>query len=118
MNGTTSVASITLEADDITTAERFYATAFGLGPQLRLRAGATSLKPVAKSFGGKYAEFTADEPGRFKPALYKRAAPAKDVGVADDGTGSHRIALAGSTTVFTDPDGFAWEAPSLTPAQH
>jgi hypothetical protein len=39
VNGTTSVASITLEADDITTAERFCATAFGLGSQLRLRAG-------------------------------------------------------------------------------
>ncbi|MFI0960930.1 glyoxalase [Streptomyces sp. NPDC021080] len=208
----TSIASITLEVDDTTAAERFYADAFGLGSQLRLRtaeapttgfrgfslaltvsqpadvvslidgalaAGATSLKPVsksfwgyggvvqapdgtiwkvatsakkdtgpatgtiddrvlllgvedvkatkrfyveqgltvAKSFGGKYAEFTADEPGQFKLALYKRAALAKEVGVADDGTGSHRIALTGSATAFTDPDGFTWEASSLSPSQ-
>jgi hypothetical protein len=73
---------------------------------------------VAKSFGGKYAEFTADAPGRFKLALYKRAVLAKEAGVADDGTGSHRIALTGSTTAFADPDGFARETTSLTPAQH
>ncbi|MGW3914323.1 glyoxalase [Streptomyces sp. NPDC005070] len=206
----TSIASITLEVDDPTAAERFYATAFGLGAGLRLRtsetptagfrgftlaltvsqpadvtslidgalaAGATSLKPVskslwgyggvvqapdgtiwkvatsakkdtgpvtgtiderllllgvadvkaskrfyveqgltvAKSFGGKYAEFTADGPDQFKLALYKRAGLAKDLGVADDGSGSHRLALTGVATAFTDPDGFAWEVPSPAP---
>ncbi|MGW0969598.1 glyoxalase [Streptomyces sp. NPDC002516] len=203
----TSIASITLEVDDPTAAERFYATAFGLGSQLRLRAaeaptagfrgfslaltvsqpadvvalvdgalaaGATSLKPVAKSFwgyggvvqapdgtiwkvatsakkdtgpatgtidekvlllgvedvkaskrfyveqgltvaksfGGKYAEFTAEAPDQFKLALYKRAGLAKEVGVADDGSGSHRLALTSTTTAFTDLDGYAWEAVS------
>ena len=80
-----SIESVTLEVGDPTAAERFYTTAFGLGPQLHLRAsqaptagfraftlsltvpqpgnvnaligaaldaGATPLKPAAKSFWG------------------------------------------------------------------
>lgn len=62
---------------------------------------------VAKSFGRKYVQF-ATEP--VKLALYGRRALAKDAGVAPDGTGSHRIAVASDAGVFTDPDGFAWEA--------
>lgn len=70
---------------------------------------------VAKSFGSKYVEFdTQDSPVSL--ALYGRRALAKDVGVPVDGTGSHRIALVGGTGAFTDPDGFGWEAASLTPA--
>ncbi|MCX4993187.1 MULTISPECIES: glyoxalase [unclassified Streptomyces] len=205
----TSIASITLEVADPAAAQHFYTTAFGLGSQVRLRAGetpttgfrgftlaltvsqpadvsslinaaieagATELKPVAKSlwgyggvvqapdgtiwkvatsakkdtgpagkkideivlllgvedvkaskrfyveqgltvgksFGGKYAEFTADESSPVKLALYKRRGLAKDLGVADDGTGSHRIVLGSSAGSFTDPDGFAWEATSLS----
>ncbi|MFD9462052.1 glyoxalase [Streptomyces sp. NPDC060027] len=205
----TSIASITLEVADPAAAQHFYTTAFGLGSQVRLRAGetpttgfrgftlaltvsqpadvsslidaaiaagATELKPVAKSlwgyggvvqapdgtiwkvatsakkdtgpagkkideivlllgvedvkaskrfyveqgltvgksFGGKYAEFTADESSPVKLALYKRRGLAKDLGVADDGTGSHRIVLGSSAGSFTDPDGFAWEAASLS----
>ncbi|MFH8884528.1 glyoxalase [Streptomyces californicus] len=64
---------------------------------------------VARSFGGKYAEFAADGPDTVKLALYKRRALAKDLGVADDGTGSHRIVLGGTGGAFTDPDGFTWE---------
>jgi predicted lactoylglutathione lyase len=207
--GITSIASITLEVADPAAAQNFYTTAFGLGSQVRLRAGetpttgfrgftlaltvsqpadvstlinaaieagATELKPVAKSlwgyggvvqapdgtiwkvatsakkdtgpaskkideivlllgvedvkaskrfyveqgltvgksFGGKYAEFTADESSPVKLALYKRRGLAKDLGVADDGTGSHRIVLGSSTGSFTDPDGFAWEATSMS----
>jgi catechol 2,3-dioxygenase-like lactoylglutathione lyase family enzyme len=81
----TSIDSVTLEVADPTSAERFYAAAFGLGPQVRLRAsaaptagfrgftlsltvsqpanasalidaaveaGATTLKPAAKSLWG------------------------------------------------------------------
>ncbi|NYJ35248.1 putative glyoxalase superfamily protein PhnB [Nocardiopsis aegyptia] len=81
----TNIDSITLDVADTTAADRFYSTAFGLGPQVRLRAsqepsagfrgytlslmvsqpadvdalvgaaldaGATELKPVAKSFWG------------------------------------------------------------------
>jgi hypothetical protein len=45
-----------------------------------------------------------------KLALYSRPAAAKDAGVSADGTGSHRLVIAGDAGAFTDPDGFAWEA--------
>jgi len=71
---------------------------------------------VAKSFGGKYAEFAPGRAGEVKLALYKRRALAKDLGVPADGTGSHRIALGSTADAFTDPDGFVWEAAaSLAP---
>lgn len=38
MTGMTSIDYVTLEVDDPTAAERFYIPAFGLGPQVRLRA--------------------------------------------------------------------------------
>ncbi|MFE9333290.1 glyoxalase [Streptomyces sp. NPDC006925] len=65
---------------------------------------------VAKSFGGKYAEFASGGSSPVKLALYKRAGLAKDLGVPDDGSGSHRIVLGGTADSFTDPDGFVWEA--------
>ncbi|MGZ9928361.1 glyoxalase [Streptomyces sp. NC-S4] len=65
---------------------------------------------VAKSFGGKYAEFAPGQSGPVKLALYKRRALAKDLGVPADGSGSHRIVLGSTGDAFTDPDGFAWEA--------
>ncbi|MEW9528856.1 glyoxalase [Microbispora sp. NPDC049125] len=70
---------------------------------------------VAKSFGRKYVEF-ATPSSPVKLALYGRRALAKDAGVPVDGTGSHRLVLGGDTGPFTDPDGFTWEAASLTPA--
>ncbi|MFF8280412.1 glyoxalase [Streptomyces lateritius] len=63
---------------------------------------------VARSFGRKYVEF-ATPSSPVKLALYGRRALAKDLGVPEDGAGSHRLALAGPTGSFTDPDGFAWE---------
>ncbi|MFF7244686.1 glyoxalase [Embleya sp. NPDC008237] len=199
-----TIASVTLDVADPSAAHHFYATAFGLDTQLRLRAsnapttgfrgfalaltvsqpadvdaligaalegGATSLKPatkslwgyggvvrapdgtiwkvatsekkntgpatrtiddivlllgvadvvaskrfyverglvVAKSFSRVYVEFAAGA-GPVKPALYRRRALAKDVGVAPDGTGSHRLTIGGDAGTFTDPDGYAWEA--------
>ena len=69
---------------------------------------------VAKSFGSKYVQFdTADAPVKF--ALYGRRALAKDAGVPPDGSGSHRIAIAGSAGPFVDPDGFVWEAADQGP---
>ncbi|MEU0290506.1 glyoxalase [Streptomyces sp. NPDC052492] len=207
----TSLASVTLEVADLAAAERFYSAAFGLGPQVRLRAGgepssgfrgftmsitvaqpadvdalvgaaleagATTLKPaakslwgyggvvqapdgtiwkvatsakkntgpatrqigelvlllgaedvkaskqfyvgqgltVAKSFGGKYVEFASADGGAVKLALYKRRGLAKDVGVPEEGSGSHRIVLGGTGGAFTDPDGFAWEPAPVTSA--
>ncbi len=63
---------------------------------------------VAKSFGGKYAEFESPA-GSVKLALYGRKAAAKDAGVPPEGSGSHRIAIGSALGSFTDPDGFAWE---------
>lgn len=62
---------------------------------------------VAKSYGSKYVEF---DTTNIKLALYGRKALAKDAGVPDEGTGSHRIAIAGDMGGFTDPDGFEWVA--------
>ena len=63
---------------------------------------------VGKSFGSKYVEL--DTPGsRIKLALYGRRALAKDAGVPEPGTGSHRLVLRGDSGSFTDPDGFTWE---------
>ncbi|CAL9519305.1 glyoxalase [Streptomyces sp. enrichment culture] len=64
---------------------------------------------VARSFGGKYAEFAPGAAGGVKLALYKRRGLAKDLGVPADGTGSHRVVLGGTAGSFTDPDGFVWE---------
>jgi hypothetical protein len=69
---------------------------------------------VARSFGRKYVEF-ATPASHVKLALYGRRALARDAGVPPEGTGSHRIAIASDAGLFTDPDGFAWEA---TPRVH
>lgn len=69
---------------------------------------------VAKSFSRMYVEFAAGS-SPVKLALYRRRALAKEVGVAPEGTGSHRLMIGGDAGPFTDPDGFAWEAASLTP---
>jgi uncharacterized glyoxalase superfamily protein PhnB len=89
-----------LGASDVAESKRFY-TERGL--------------VVAKSFGRKYVEFVSPS-SHVKLALYERRALAKDAGVSPDGTGSHRIAIACDAGPFTDPDGFSWEAVSLTPA--
>jgi hypothetical protein len=65
---------------------------------------------VARSFGGKYAEFEAPG-GSIKLGLYKRRGLAKDAGVAADGSGSHRLVIGPDSGRFTDPDGFDWAAP-------
>ncbi|MFD8496636.1 glyoxalase [Amycolatopsis sp. NPDC059657] len=67
---------------------------------------------VAKSFGRMYVEFESGS-SPVKLALYRHKALAKDAGVAPEGSGSHRIAVGGAGP-FTDPDGFAWEAASVT----
>jgi catechol 2,3-dioxygenase-like lactoylglutathione lyase family enzyme len=66
---------------------------------------------VAKSYGGKYVEF--DTPSSAVTlALYPRRALAKDTGLPQEGTGSHRIVIGGDAAPFTDPDGFVWETAS------
>lgn len=61
---------------------------------------------VSRSFGGKYVEFAT---APIKLGLYSREALAKDAGVPVEGSGAHRIAIAGDAGTFTDPAGFAWE---------
>jgi len=63
---------------------------------------------VGTRFGSKYVEFDTGD-GPVKLSLYKRRALAKAAGVAPEGSGSHRIAMAGAAEPFADPDGFAWE---------
>lgn len=82
-----------LGADDVAVSKQFY-----LDHGLK----------VAKSFGKKYVEF---EPagGAVTLGLYGRKALARDAGVAPEGSGSHRLAIAGAAGSCTDPDGFTWE---------
>jgi catechol 2,3-dioxygenase-like lactoylglutathione lyase family enzyme len=71
---------------------------------------------VAKSFGRKYVEF--DMPsGGVALGLYGRKALAKDAGVAQDGSGSHRLIIDSDAGPFTDPDGFEWDAAPLVSAR-
>lgn len=80
-----------LGADDVGASKKFY-TERGLG--------------VGKSFGS-YVDF--EIPGSpIGLGLYKRRALAKSAGVAPEGSGSHRIRIAGDGGAFVDPDGFEW----------
>jgi uncharacterized glyoxalase superfamily protein PhnB len=62
---------------------------------------------VAKSFGRKYVEF--EGAGAVTLGLYGLRALAKDAGVDQDGSGSHRLIIGSDAGAFTDPDGFGWE---------
>jgi len=64
---------------------------------------------VARSFGRRYVEF---EPasGAITLGLYGRRALAKDAGVPDAGSGSHRLVINSDMGSHTDPDGFEWDA--------
>jgi catechol 2,3-dioxygenase-like lactoylglutathione lyase family enzyme len=80
-----------LGVEDVAASKRFY-TARGLS--------------VAKSFGS-YVDF-ATPSSPIGLGLYKRRALAKSAGVAPEGSGSHRIRIAGNGGSFVDPDGFEW----------
>lgn len=82
---------VLLAASDVRASKRFYVD-HGFVP--------------GKSFGS-YVEFVT-APGLIKLGLYKRAALAKDAGVPEVGSGSHRIAFTNARGAFTDPDGFTW----------
>jgi predicted lactoylglutathione lyase len=68
---------------------------------------------VDKSFGGRYVQFAGSSPG-VTLALYGRRALARDAGVPEEGSGSHRLVVRGDAGPFTDPDGFPWEAAART----
>ncbi len=84
---------VLLGVDDVKASKAFYV-------EQGLAAG--------KSFGGKYAEL--ETGSTVKLSLYPRKAAAKDAGVPEAGSGSHRIVLTGSVGPVTDPDGYEWEA--------
>jgi predicted lactoylglutathione lyase len=70
---------------------------------------------VDKSFGAKYVQFaTPSSPVGL--GLYGRRALAKDAGVPEEGSGSHRLVIGGDAGSFTDPDGFVWEAAAVREA--
>ena len=71
---------------------------------------------MAKSYARTYVEFAAPS-SQIKLGLYKRRALAKDAGASPDGSGSHRLLIGSDAGPFTDPDGFAWEAPVKEPAR-
>jgi predicted lactoylglutathione lyase len=71
---------------------------------------------VAKSFGSRYVEFEAAG-APVKLALYGRKALAKDAGVPQDGSGSHRLVIDGDAGSFSDPDGFEWDTAAITGAR-
>jgi len=112
----TSIDSVILEAADPTTAEAFYAKAFGLGPRVRVQpsdapttgfrgftlsltvsqpatvdalvgtaldAGATTLKPVAKSFWGYGGVVQAPDGAIWKVATSQKKNTAPDTGRID-----------------------------------
>jgi hypothetical protein len=83
-----------LGATDVAASKRFY-----------VEHGLT----VAKSFGRKYVEFETQS-GAVTLGLYGRRALAKDAGVAQDGSGSHRLIIGSDAGPFTDPDGFECES--------
>jgi hypothetical protein len=64
---------------------------------------------VGKTFMRSYVEFKAEQ-GAVQLGLLRRGALARDAGVAAEGSGSRRLAIAVDTEPFDDPDGFVWEA--------
>ncbi len=112
----TAIESITVEVDDLTGAEHFYASAFDLGPRLHLRqsskatsgfrgftlslvvsrpatvrgfvdaalkAGATTLKPVAKSFWGYGGAVQAPDGTVWQVATSEKKDTGSDTGQVD-----------------------------------
>lgn len=65
---------------------------------------------AAKSFGS-YVDFATPE-SPIGLGLYKRRALAKTSGIAEEGSGSHRITVNSDAGSFTDPDGFEWGSAS------
>lgn len=95
----TSVDSLTLEVDDLPAAQHFYAAAFGLGPQLRLRASAAA----SDGFRGFTLSLTVSQPGTVDSligsALAAGATPLKPAAKSFWGYGG----------VVRTPDGSIWK---------
>ena len=99
------IESVTLEAADPTAADRFYTAAFGLGPQVRLRAS----QAPTPGFRGSTLSLTVSQPaavnGLIGAALDAGASPLKPAAKSFWGYGG----------VVRAPDGFAWQTASLEP---
>ncbi|MET7279903.1 glyoxalase [Kribbella sp. NPDC005582] len=93
VTGRIDQVALLLGVDDVKASKRFYVDQ-GLA--------------VGKSFGGKYVEFDTGS-SAVTLALYPRRALAKDTGLPQEGSGSHRIVLGTDAAPLTDPDGFVWE---------
>src|SRR4051794_39294943 len=95
----TSIDSITLEVADPAAAQRFYTTAFGLGPELRLRA---SDAPTS-GFRGFTLSLTVSQPATvsalFDAAVDAGATPLKPAAKS----------LWGFGGVLQAPDGTIWK---------
>ncbi|MFC8227707.1 glyoxalase [Streptomyces sp. NPDC057287] len=98
----TSIASVTLEVDDPTAAERFYADAFGLGTQLRVRAA----EAPTTGFRGFTLSLTVSQPSTVNSfvdsALEAGATSVKPAGKS----------LWGYGAVVQAPDGTLWKIAS------
>ncbi|MFF5898364.1 glyoxalase [Streptomyces argenteolus] len=94
-----SLASVTLEVDDPTAAERFYSAAFGLGPELRVRAS----EAPTTGFRGFTLSLTVSGPatvdGFIDAALDAGASPVKPATKSFWGYGG----------VVRAPDGSLWK---------
>ena len=99
------IESVTLEVADLTAADRFYTAAFGLGPQVCLRAAE---EPTA-GFRGFTLSLTVSQPatvnGLIGAALDAGASPLKLAAKSFWGYGG----------VVRAPDGFAWQTASPAP---
>src|SRR5437764_11728466 len=100
MTGMTSIDYVTLEVDDPTAAERFYSAAFGLGPQVRLRA---SEAPTA-GFRGFTLSLLVSQPATVDALVH---------GALDAGATSLKPAQkqfwGGYSGVVRAPDGTIWK---------
>ena len=95
----TSIDSITLEVADTEAARRFYATAFGLGPELRLQAGDTP----TTGFRGFTLSLLVSQPGNVS-ALIDAA-----VGAGATPLKPAAKSLWGFGGVVQAPDGAIWK---------
>src|SRR5262249_17554438 len=97
--GMTSIDSVTLEVTDTTAAHRFYTKAFGLGPELRLRAS----EAPTTGFRGFTLSLTVTQPATgsalLHAALGAGARPLKPAGRS----------LWGFGGVVQAPDGTIWK---------
>jgi predicted lactoylglutathione lyase len=103
MSGTTAIEYVTLEVDDPAAAERFYMAAFGLGPQVRLRAADA---PTA-GFRGFTLSLLVSQPATVDALIHT----ALDAGAASLKPAQRQL-WGGYSGVVQAPDGTIWKVAS------